>query len=753
MSDRTDLIYDNKINFSKNVGGDANNILKSKDYMKNQINFIKKSKNNQDVFVEDDALDDALDDENNKQLNTTYDNTDNNTNKRYNLYSGYLQDNGLSDNNSHKNKHVFFININSAFRNKEPSIILSDATKLQKNPVKLFHDSNKVFVYFSNHGYTNGDLISLKNVTNKVTTLKTYVGAVRAIDFVQNSRYGIIRFKHGIAEKYTDTDLTIEISDVVGGVDSSYLSNIPLNAINKVHNILLTKPIETNVQAEVYNSEKLYFELPTEFADVYVPKQYNFKIKISALGGVSVSYLNASFPIDTNHKQGYFSVCDTTIDGFHILIGKRAFIDTNTKTGVENNINYLLSGGSNVLVSKVDHVLAGYADPNKYKISLGKTYHNINVVKLISTEFPNSKQVVRDYPEESRNNRIYWQNINDGDHVYSIEIAPGNYGPSGLIDELQAKFYATQKIELVGNQNIVTSYTRNHYIRVSINTNTNIVEFRSYKEAILIKPFTNLNPDIDENGNEDTFSGTEEFEVTLTHTNHGLKAADKILIQKAITHMGIPSSVLNIEHTITEIVDSNSYKIILPKFNLSSSGRKNTKGGVSVHVYVPDLMRLRFDYTDTLGNILGFRNAGHPNSITTYSDLITNKDPYEIDTINSSVSLKNNFVNLGGDNYFFMVITQQHINTMFSNGPVKEAFAKILLVDAPGKVMYNTHISEEKRFTEPISLDELEFEFYSPDGTFFDFSGLDHSFTLRLESVTEVPYGTQISSKTGRITL
>ena len=748
-------LFDNNIIFNDKIGGDKNDITHSKEYMTNQIEVIK-SNTGKKIFIEDDNTNNK-----NKDSHTEQSNPHQNKNyipfdkrhDRYDPYEGYLSKYGLNNRETYNQKDIVYVNIDSKFRRKEPSIISSDVILLQNNPIRLFHNSNIMRVTHLSHGYKVNELVTLNHIINKVSVLKTVVGGVKAIDFINESTYATIKFNHGISQDYTGGDITADISGIVGGVDSSYLGNIPINSINKIHSVLLIKPKEDTVPAEPYSSDTFYILLPKEYSGTYIPNNYNFKIKMSSIGGISTSYLNAAYPIDTDHRQGYFSINSITDDTYDIIIKNIASIDTNIKTGTENGVDYLVCGGSNVVVSKVTHVLAGYTNPNKYKISLGKTYNNVSGIRLVSSEFPNSKQVIRSLPEETRNNRIYWQNLDDGDHMYHIEIDPGNYGPTNLVAELQNKFYATQRVSLSGNEDIISSYTKNHYVRADINTSTNVVEFRSYKEAILIKPFTNISPDIDENSSEDTFSGQEEFKITVTHPNHGLYVGNKILVQQSITHMGIPASILNIEHQIIEVDDENSYKFILPKFNLSSSGRTNTKGGVAVYIYVPDSMRLRFDLSDTLGEVLGFRNPGNSTSITKYAHIITNKDPYEVDTtinaLGEASSITNNFVNLGGDDYFLMVI--KRLGSIYNNGPIKESFSKILLTDTPGKVMYNSYISAPKFFKEPINIDELEFEFYSPDGTLFDFSGLDHSFTLRLESDIEFPKGTRISSKTGKV--
>ena len=52
-----------------------------------------------------------------------------------------------------------------------------------------------------------------------------------------------------------------------------------------------------------------------------------------------------------------------------------------------------------------------------------------------------------------------------------------------------------------------------------------------------------------------------------------------------------------------------------------------------MYIYAPNIFRLRFDKSDTLGNILGFRYAGKNTSITNYETTITNNESYYNETI------------------------------------------------------------------------------------------------------------------------
>src|SRR5690606_28367283 len=109
----------------------------------------------------------------------------------------------------------------------------------------------------------------------------------------------------------------------------------------------------------------------------------------------------------------------------------------------------------------------------------------------------------------------------------------------------------------------------------------------------------------------------------------------------------------------------------------------------------------------------------------------------------------NNALKLSGDNYIIMVANP--LKTLFSVGPIKNAFAKITLCDIPGKVLYNTFVPTAHVFDDPLeSLFELEIQFYNPDGTLFNFNGLNHSFTLEIITIVDIPEGTGINASTGK---
>ena len=188
------------------------------------------------------------------------------------------------------------------------------------------------------------------------------------------------------------------------------------------------------------------------------------------------------------------------------------------------------------------------------------------------------------------------------------------------------------------------------------------------------------------------------------------------------------------------------------KFNLLND-RTETGGGVNVFIYIPDTFRLRFDKPDTLGTVLGFRNPGASTSITKFGTSISNSDQYAFETATNALGqpiiIKNNALQMSGDNYIIMVADP--IKTFYTLGKVRNAFAKIILCDSPGRILYNTFVNMFHTFDTPLhELHDLTISFYSPDGTIFDFNGIDHSFTLEIVSLLDIPSNTGLSANTGK---
>lgn len=201
-------------------------------------------------------------------------------------------------------------------------------------------------------------------------------------------------------------------------------------------------------------------------------------------------------------------------------------------------------------------------------------------------------------------------------------------------------------------------------------------------------------------------------------------------------------------------LEFNSYDYFMIQLNNVDINLETSINSISsiFNCYCPNIIRLLWNYDDTCGDILGFKDVGNSTSITQWNSTITNKMDYEPDVgviISEDDDVnKGNSVNLSGIDYIFIVCDQ--FNVIDSVTTVKNAFAKILLSKKLGSKVYNSFVNIKKRFFIPINeVSDLTFHFYTPDGELYDFNGLDHSFMIKIVTLDELPLDTNISSHSG----
>lgn len=673
------------------------------------------------------------------------------TSDRYDPYVDYLLSRGMINNENSVRYEVTAINIDSKFRQSQPIVTVFDTNLLTTyNPLRLHQGSNILTIIQPEHTYSVGDRIMISGINNPLITIRcggTFTGLI----FTVGSSTVIVQYNSdttnpiNIPSGYDVTantvnpgNLLVQITGFVGNSSGSgtYFDNVPINSINGIHSVQLLKDASNNYYpmfALSQNYDILYGGLASM-------SPFNIVVTFFYISGIPVNIMNAGFPTTATNLKDYQTIIGTTVGTYSVSLDKAALL------------NYTF-GGSSVIVSKINDIQQGYSNPNYYIIPLDKIYRNVYMVRMISSEFPNSENVLKDSTSSGKqNNKIYWQNQDDGDYIYSIQIPTGNYNPTDLTNALQTAFYNTPRINYatdVLNPN-APRYTDHNYLKVNINTNTDIVTFTSYREAFFVKPFVNISPTIQLNASQDPAIPYVGYVLTVYHPNHHVTVGMTILIAGAISYYGIPTSALNAEQQINTVIDTNHYTVKLDAFNLSST-RDNNGGGASVGIYVPDNIRFHFEYSDTMGQVLGFRNVGQPNSITVFGTTISNNEPYDneyaYNSVGQTTTITNNALIMCGDSYILMGCTE--LALMGNVGPGQNIFAKILLSGLPGKVLFNTFICVPKVFYEPIAeLSSLEITFYSPDGTLFNFNGLDHSFTLEITTVTNILKNTNLSERT-----
>ena len=332
-------------------------------------------------------------------------------------------------------------------------------------------------------------------------------------------------------------------------------------------------------------------------------------------------------------------------------------------------------------------------------------------------------QGYNDYNKEityTQNNKLYWQNQNDGSYIYSVEIEPGKYSIDNLIKEIEDKVYNTPKyyysdIQLFNNHNV---------IKITYELDKDLVTFRSFNEydCNFIR--------CDKEGNEDNNGEYMKFDLEY--------------------------------HNSTILLDDQYYPITNLSNNTYITNYINTS---ATHFYTPNIFRLLFNYQDTFGTLLGFNDVGKETSITQFNSVITNKMNYSpmlgFVLENDKINIGDN-INLTGDRYLIIVCKEFPVMDNVFNVSKNQAFNKILLYGVGkyvegtnygdymgGGFVYDSFIKIKKIYYTPIhEVSKLSFEFYSPSGELVDFKGIDHSFTLKITTLENILDNTNINSQT-----
>jgi hypothetical protein len=414
------------------------------------------------------------------------------------------------------------------------------------------------------------------------------------------------------------------------------------------------------------------------------------------------------------------------------------------------------------------------------------------MIKIIGSAFPKTHKLINDgIFGNKKNNCLYWQNLYDGNTLYKIELASGIYDSKSLKKELE------DKIKLVNRQKENISINSRNYIIVDINEVSNIVKLSSYDEYIppgiayidniipvyepilSIEKITTINEkDIKVVDDEDkwyyypdggyfnNFNNIENqcncIRIRIYHYNHKLNIKDTITIKQSTNVGVIPASYVNSSHTIIQVINSNIYDIVVTNVNylpnIDFKTEPDTKGGYNVKIYSPLKFRLRFDFDDTFGDIIGFRNIGEELSITPYKYVISTNVIYENETIDTII-LSNKLINIEKQNILninsgiklntpeYLIIKCNELKNIKSNGHIKDYFYKIHLPSNNNEYSYNTYIDSPIFYNQPLkNLKSMTLEFYTPTGDFYNFNNCPHSFDLQIISYSEGPIGTNILS-------
>ena len=364
------------------------------------------------------------------------------------------------------------------------------------------------------------------------------------------------------------------IQEAGGSSVVNQISNVTnVNNVSNVSNVRNTNNISNNIN-NITNTS-------------------NFNEFITSVSNVNNNVNNTLNYSNTNNVMSTGNGVGNALDTNTRTVMRRTAINIDTKSGFINKDEY--------------------PNTNNFRIFLGKTFYNIRSIELLKIELPNTSPVIN-----TDNNKIYWINQEDielgivntvtGTYpVYSITLTPGSYSSESLETEIRTRMNQIKRKNGTGDY---------HYFDVSLNRETNVVEFISQTIQYL-----NNNPfaSVDDSG-----------VVTVTATGHGFSTGDTVFIYGAFSFSGLPSAEVNGEHTVVQVINSNSFTI-----ELQTKAIATTSGGGNL-VRIGKLAPFQLQFgseTDVIANNIGFLKENSSERIKTAVNFIKNTNLISVRTV------------------------------------------------------------------------------------------------------------------------
>ncbi len=634
-----------------------------------------------------------------------------------------------------------YINVDSRFRNINPQNVVEMLPNyLPSNPISTFKEEFRIRVSLDENPFSVGDKIVLQNI------IRTPIILNNPIYLINNYNYYMVNMdNHNIKYEYSKVDnykVNVQNYESLTLTDR-LIGNIPINSILGSHSIniynnnevFLPNVIRDRILNELSITttqliENYFFiQLPFNYVnvnqintDTVYPAFNNiekiFSFTFNNIGCINLYYLNANYPINNSQYQPYHEI--TSISDNYIEFNASSI-------GYLNETN----GGDNVIIGKVISLIEGYPNINNYTINLKKNLTDVYSIELVSTEFPYVNNNIT-----LQNNKLYWKYLEDADAIYKIEIEPGFYYLDSLVNILKNKMNEIERVYSTTNNLVYTEFD------IKYNSNSNELEFLSFK--------TDLNP-YSLSLEQDLSLGSNILKLIIRQKGNYVAVGDTITISNADDIGDISSTLINKTHTVYSInVEASTYTIILITnqflLNINLSG----DGGAKTTIRTPVLTSFLFNYSDTIGTLLGFKYVGASTSITPFSHVNSNIKEYINPTIYNSVgerTVSNNYFNLQEMNYYILMYLNDYEN-IYSTNNFNNAFGKILMKGNQGDILYNTFIKHSPLiFDIPLkTLNELKISYLYPDGSAPDFRNLEHSFTLKIVERLSKPVRTGLNS-------
>jgi hypothetical protein len=639
-----------------------------------------------------------------------------------NLHSINIPYNTNSEIINEKKERINRVLIDSRYRNRIPKNILDTtyfqvpANSIDLLPINSDGISNVMKIYITNNFNTN-DIVIIQNLKASKVQLKN------PISIINNDLYVKINHpNHQLKQEYTKfNDIFLNMSGVKGNSsDGKYLNNISITQFNRKHKIYLTRN-----ENEIVNQDYYYIKIDVLPQSNFSDTNNIVTIEMLNLYGVPLNLMNSNYPLNDNQLIGYHTLLNAT--------SKYIEIRLTTSIPIEG-----LKIGSKFNLTKVINTIDSYPNNNQYTITLNKTLYNISSIKLVNAYFPIAGYLIK----TDINDMLYWQVNNDSDFLYSIKVYQNNYTPKILQEVIQEEINKIKRntiTQIFYNDNINKKiyYNPYHISKVSINEDDNLVVIEMFEEVIIQNGI--ISNEID---------GEGYTYLTINYYQNRLNVGDTIEIFDSLPSNNIPASIINNKHTIFSIIDVNNFKIKLPLFNPETT--TSNGGGLIFRIRKPLNFRLLFDKSNTIGKVLGFRNVGDINSITSFNTIIRNDEPYEQDFLfnergetildKSKTIIPNHDVLYSDRNHYILICTDT-LSGKYDGDPLISGFseniinvlAKIDYDNDIGKYVYNTFTNfiEKLSITMP-QLTTIDFTIYNADGSLYDETNMDHSFVLEI---------------------
>jgi hypothetical protein len=675
--------------------------------------------------------------------------------ERYDPYFEYLASKNIGSLDTRVIKKKTIVNVDSSNRNKITTNNIKNYITLGNNSLAFTNNSNTFRIYTNDalSQFTINDKIVIRGFQNYTINYKSL-----NFFFTNEKNYVILDLNPNFDFIIPYYDILVSISNVTNNGTDSF-NNIPLNIINQTHIVTLF---------EYNNDIRLKFEMPITFYtdnDLNKTLSSECTLTFNNLGNFPISLINANYPLDQYNLTGYQIIKDVSNDYIEIGINNNISItpSIHLQGYWDNNIFY--TGGNNMQIGKISSITTGYLTPNKYSVSLNKSINNVASIRIISSEIPNIKKNINSIDQiniNNNNNKFYWDNLLDNT-TYSITLDTGFYTPNELattMETLISKVPRNNIILFTSNLVVQRSYLDSFFnnMQISFDTSSNTASFSSYNIYSLPQCLYSLNQII-----VSPDSRSNKFIITITHNNHNLRLGDRIFISNSEDYFYILASDINREegYEIIEVKNNSYYSIELNNINVLPETVDTNSGGYKIKIKTSNSFRLRFDFPNTFGNLIGFNYTGTSIAITPYSKLennyiITNKQPYVYDitkilVYNNSINLSNTFTDFNLRGFRYLLLQCENLNNCTNPNSVSY-FYKFQLNDNYNAILLNTFVNTPVYFNPPIrSLTQLNFNFVDPNGNDYNFYNIDNSFTLEITSFDNSPENTFINTSTARI--